>query len=167
MGGDMKTLLVLRHAKSSWDHAQLTDFERPLNSRGKRDAPRMGKLLHDENLVPDLIISSSAIRALTTAEAVASSCEYDNEIQYTRRLYHSDPDDFIEQLQAVDDKFERVLLVGHNPGMEELVEVLTGLWERMPTAALAHLALPIDSWAQLDEDIEAELVTLWRPKELS
>lgn len=163
----MKTLLVLRHAKSSWDNAQLTDFERPLNSRGKRDAPRMGKLLHDENLVPDLIISSSAVRAITTAEAVASSCDYDQEIRYTRRLYHSDPDDFIEQLQGIDDKYERVLLVGHNPGMEELVEVLTGLWERMPTAALAQLKLPIDRWMQLDEDIEAELVTLWRPKDLS
>jgi phosphohistidine phosphatase len=92
----MKTLLVLRHAKSSWKNANLADFDRPLNKRGKRDAPRMGELLRREGIVPDLIISSSAERALTTAEAVALACGYDLEIQTTRQLYHAWPDDYIE-----------------------------------------------------------------------
>ena len=77
----MKTLLILRHAKSSWDNTWLSDHERPLNDRGRRDAPRMGRLLRDEELVPDLIITSSAERALSTAEAAALACDYDQEIK--------------------------------------------------------------------------------------
>lgn len=162
----MKTLLVLRHAKSSWDNAQLIDFERPLNKRGKRDAPRMGQLLRDKNLVPDLIITSSAERAMATAEAVAESSGYAGKVHYTRRLYHANPDSYLEVLNDLDDAHQRVMVVGHNPGVEELVELLTGLWERMPTAALAQLSLPIERWHQLDEDVEAELVALWQPREL-
>jgi phosphohistidine phosphatase len=162
----MKTLLILRHAKSSWDNMQLTDYERPLNNRGKRDAPRMGKLLREQDLMPDLIITSSAERALTTAEAVALASDYEQEIKHTRSFYHADPEPYIEALQQLDDSYERVMVVGHNPGIEELLEELTGLWERMPTAALAHVTLPIAHWHELDEDTTGELVNLWRPKEL-
>lgn len=162
----MKTLLVLRHAKSSWSNADLSDYERPLNKRGQRDAPRMGRLLRDEDLVPDLIITSSANRALSTAEAVAEASGYDREIQYTRHFYLADSDDYIERLQRLDDAYERVMIVGHNPGMEHLVALLTGAWETMPTAAIAHLALPINNWRDLDEETGANLVNLWRPKEL-
>ncbi|MCP4424375.1 MAG: histidine phosphatase family protein [Chloroflexi bacterium] len=162
----MKTLLILRHAKSSWSQPELTDYERPLNKRGQRDAPRMGQLLLAEDLVPDLIISSSAERALTTAETVAEACDYSRELRYTRNFYHAGPRAYIEALQKLDDAFQRVMVVGHNPGMEELLEVLTGLWERMPTAALAQLSLPISHWRELDEYVETELVNLWRPKEL-
>lgn len=162
----MKTLLILRHAKSSWGNAMLTDYERPLNKRGKIDAPRMGKLLREQDLVPDLIITSSAERALATAEAVALASGYEQEIQTTRSFYHADPEPYIEALQKLDDSCERVMVVGHNPGMEELVEALTGLWERMPTAALAQIALPINHWRELDEETTGELVNLWRPKEL-
>ncbi len=162
----MKTLLVLRHAKSSWANNDLSDYERPLNKRGQRDAPRMGRLLCDEELVPDLIITSSAKRALSTAEAVALACDYDQEIQYTRHFYLADSEDYLERLQQLDDAYERVMIVGHNPGMEHLVALLTGAWETMPTAAIAHLSLPINHWRELDEDSGAELVCLWRPKEL-
>lgn len=162
----MKTLLILRHAKSSWANMQLTDYERPLNNRGKRDAPRMGKLLREQDLMPDLILTSSAERALATAEAVALASDYEQEIKYTRSFYHADPEPYIEALQQLDDSYERVMVIGHNPGIEELVEELTGLWERMPTAALAQVALPINHWHELDEEITGELVNLWRPKEL-
>ena len=162
----MKTLLVLRHAKSSWKNANLADFDRPLNKRGKRDAPRMGELLRREGIVPDLIISSSAERALTTAEAVALACGYDLEIQTTRQLYHAWPDDYIEVLNNVPNECDLVMIVGHNPGMESLVEDLTGEWIRMPTAALVQISLSISHWTELSMESTGVLVQIWRPKEL-
>jgi phosphohistidine phosphatase len=162
----MKTLLILRHAKSSWDNARLTDYERPLNKRGKIDAPRIGKLLREQELVPDLIITSSAERALATAEAVALASGYEQEIKATRSFYHADPEAYLDVLRQLDDSLERVMAVGHNPGMEELLEELTGLWEQMSTAALAQISLPINQWSELDEETTGELVNLWRPKEL-
>ena len=162
----MKTLLILRHAKSSWNNAQLTDYERPLNKRGKIDAPRMGKHLREQELVPDLIITSSAARAMTTAEAVAQASGYEQEIQSTRSFYHADPEAYLDVLRQLDDSLERVMVVGHNPGMEELLEGLTGVWEQLPTAALAQVSLSINHWRELDEETTGELVNLWLPKEL-
>lgn len=162
----MKTLLVLRHAKSSWKNATLADYERPLNGRGKRDALRMGELIRKEEIVPDLIISSSAVRALATAEAVALESGYDAEIQTTRQLYHGWPDDYVEVIRKVPDGYERIMVVGHNPGMESLVEELTGEWIRMPTAALAQIALAVDHWSELNLESTERLVDDWRPKEL-
>ena len=162
----MKTLLILRHAKSSWNNANLADHERPLNKRGKGDAPRMGKLVKDEELTPDLIISSSAERALTTAEQVALAGGYEEEIIVTRQLYHADPEDYLEVLREKAGLHERVMVVGHNPGMESLVEELTGSYEVMSTATLAQVVLPIESWADLTEGVTGELIGVWRPKEL-
>ena len=162
----MKTLIILRHAKSSWDNSRLADHDRPLNSRGKEDAPKMGRQLDQEELVPDLIISSSAERALATAESAALAAGYEAEIQVTRQLYHADPDAYLEVLRQVPDKLERVMVVGHNPGMEELVEQLTGRYHRMPTAALAQIQLPIARWASLDDETNGRLINLWYPREL-
>lgn len=162
----MKTLLILRHGKSSWSNLRLADHDRPLKARGKRDAPRMGRLLRDEELTPHLIISSTAKRALATAELTALACDYDGEIETTRDFYHAAPEAYIERLQELPGEVERVLVVGHNPGMEELIAELTGEEERFPTAALAQVALPIERWDQLHEATEGELINLWRPKEL-
>ena len=162
----MKTLLVLRHAKSSWKNVHLSDYERPLNSRGKVDAPRMGKLLRQEDLVPDLIISSSAERALATAEAAALASGYENEIKATRRLYLAGPVTYLTVLQKMGEAHERVMIVGHNPGMEDLVALFTGVEEYMSTAALAQINLPITRWSELTEETKGRLVNIWRPKEL-
>jgi phosphohistidine phosphatase len=162
----MKTLLVLRHAKSSWKNTNLADHERPLNKRGKLDAPRMGKLLAEKELTPDLIITSSAERALATAETVALHCGYEQEIIVSRQLYHGDPDDYLDVLREKGESHERVMVVGHNPGMESLVEDLTGSHERMSTAALVQIQLPIDSWVDFTEEVSGELVEVWRPKEM-
>jgi phosphohistidine phosphatase len=162
----MKTLLILRHAKSSWDNSNLADHERPLNKRGKRDAPRMGKLLADEKLVPDLIITSSAKRALTTAQFAAQNSGYEHDIIVTRQLYHADPEEYLAVLREKGEPHACVMVVGHNPGMEMLVEDLTGSYQLMSTAALAQVALPIDSWAEFTEDVEGKLIGVWRPKEL-
>lgn len=162
----MKTLLILRHAKSSWTNARLTDHERPLNPRGRRDAPRIGVLLRDEDLVPDLIITSSAERARATAELVALNCDYEEDIVVTRDLYHGAPEDYLETIGELAGDSEVVLVVGHNPGIAELVAYLTDEDERMPTAALAQVTLAIKMWSELEAEVQGVLQNLWRPKEL-
>jgi phosphohistidine phosphatase len=162
----MKTLLILRHAKSSWKNSELADHDRPLNKRGKRDAPRMGELLVREGLIPDLIVSSSAKRAKKTTELLAEESGYEGEIIFERDLYAAWPEAYIETLNVIPDEFETVMVVGHNPGLEDLLEILTGEVERMPTAALANVSLPIEHWRELSLEIEAELLNIWRPKEL-
>ena len=162
----MKTLLLLRHAKSSWKHSELADHDRPLNKRGKRTAPLMGALLQDEDLIPDLILSSSAVRAYTTALIVAKTCAYTGKIKQTRKLYLAEPEDYVEVLHQVAEKYARVLVVGHNPGLEALIETLTGEAMAMPTAALAQVELSVKRWSDLDTDTDCELVNVWLPKDL-
>ena len=162
----MKTLLILRHAKSSWKHEDLADHDRPLNKRGKRDAPRMGVLLRDKQLVPELIISSTAKRARKTASKAARECEYQGVIELTGDLYLAPPSQYIQVLQNVPDHINRVMVVGHNPGAEDLVALLTNHAEHFPTAAMAHVQLSIDSWHELSAETTGKLVDLWLPREL-
>lgn len=162
----MKTLLLLRHAKSSWANDRLSDFDRPLNDRGRGDAPRMGRLLSRLDMVPDLIISSAAKRAATTAELVAVSAGYGEEIRYTEALYLAEAEEYLTVARRVDDGVTTLMLVGHNPGLEELVTHLAGHDERMPTAALAAFRLSIDTWQKVGEQTTRELLGVWRPKEL-
>jgi len=162
----MKTLLLLRHAKSSWDNDALGDYDRPLNGRGRHDAPRMGRLLVQLDLVPDLIVASGAKRAAATAELAAIAAGYPGHIHYTDELYLADTETFVEVARETDDAVGRLMLVAHNPGTEELVSALAGRDERMPTASLACFRLSIDRWAELDEETPAELVGVWRPKEV-
>lgn len=163
----MKTLLILRHAKSSWDEPNLPDHDRPLTERGKRDADRIGSLLLEHKLVPDLIVSSTAKRARKTASKVAKACGAVEEVQTTSRLYEAYPSQFIEVLREVEDTYATVLVVAHNPGLEGLVWHLTGQQEAMPTAALAQVALDIDRWQDLAVPPGGRLVQLWRPKEMA
>lgn len=162
----MKTLLLLRHAKSDWAEPDLSDHDRPLNGRGKRDAPRMGQLLRAEGLTPDWIAASSAKRARKTARLVAEACGYEGEIQVEEVLYLAGPEAYLEVLSAAPESAECALLVGHNPGLEELLEALTGEAEGLPTAALVRVTLPVARWAEVDENTEGELVRVWRPREV-
>jgi len=162
----MKSLLVLRHAKSSWKHPELADHDRPLNKRGQRDAPRMGELLREQDMIPDLIISSTAKRARQTAEMVADTSGYQAEIQFERSFYASEPEALIDILQQVADDNDCVMVIGHNPDLEELLEMLTGNWERMSTAALAKIELPINEWVRISAEVAGKLVDVWRPREL-
>jgi phosphohistidine phosphatase len=163
----MKTLLVLRHAKSSWSDPALDDHQRPLNERGRRDAPRMGELLRQYGLIPDMVISSDAMRARLTAEAVAEAACYAGEILLNRRLYMASPADILSVLRTGPTNAETVMIVGHNPGLEELVEQLTGEQQDLPTAALAQIVLPIDKWRDVKLSIRGTLSGLWRPKDLT
>ena len=168
----MKTLFILRHAKSSWHDAELSDYDRPLNKRGKRDAPRMGEHLRQYGLIPDLILTSSAKRARKTASKVAKACGYTRKVKRLDAFYHAPPGVYFETLQALPDTYPRVMVIGHNPTMEQLVMHLTGQIERMPTTALAHIELTIQRWEELDfySGLQTHpigsLVNLWTPKTL-
>ncbi|WP_419933726.1 SixA phosphatase family protein [Candidatus Palauibacter sp.] len=162
----MKTLLILRHAKSSWNDPGLRDHDRPLNRRGNRDAPRMGRLIADRDLVPDRIVSSTAVRARTTAALAAAEFDHDVEIETTRDLYGAHPDGYIEVAEERGGEAERLMVVGHNPGITALVTRLTGEVEYMPTAALAVVELDIEDWSELGRAGEGQLVAFWRPKAL-
>ncbi len=162
----MKTLLILRHAKSSWKDDDVADHERPLNRRGKRDAPRIGKLLHETHLEPELIISSTARRARKTAAKVAKACAYQGIIELDGTLYLAPADRYLDVLRRIPDHVQRVMIVGHNPGQEDLLARLTGQEIRFPTAALAYLQLETDRWSELADQASAQLVQLWRPADL-
>lgn len=164
----MKTLLVLRHAKSSWDDPSLDDHERPLNGRGRKDAPRIGAMLKTSGLTPDLVISSDAVRARATAQAAADAAGYTGEVVRDRRLYLASPRDILAVLRDVRaDDADTVMIVGHNPGLEELVLHLTAKPEPMPTAALAQIELPIEEWQDLTMSARGRVVDLWRPRDHS
>jgi phosphohistidine phosphatase len=162
----MKTLLLLRHGKSSWKDSDLDDHERPLNRRGKKDAPRMGRLLRDESLLPDLIVASSAKRCRKTAEHIIAQSGYRGETRITGDLYEADAAKLREFLAGIAEQFHRLLVVGHNPGMEEFLEPLVGVYTPLTTAALAQLEVPIDRWSDLTAEIRAQLIQVWQPREL-
>jgi len=149
----MKTLLLVRHAKSSWKYTELDDFERPLNNRGHRDAPRMGKILSNMKIKPDMIISSPANRAATTARLIAEQVGFPLEnIQYEESIYESGVSNLFSVVKNIDTKFEKVLMVGHNPGFTEMANALTGnTLSNLPTAGIISTELDIDSWSQITE----------------
>ena len=164
----MKTLLILRHAKSSWGEPAVSDHDRPLNKRGKRDAPRVGQMLRQQDLVPDLILTSTAKRARKTAEAIAEVSGYGGEIEACAEFYPGTPEDYMAVLRALPDEhpdllLRRIMVVGHNPGLEELLATLTDETPGLPTATLAQVDLPIAGWTDLTEETEGKLVFLWTP----
>ena len=162
----MKTLLLMRHAKSSWKHHDLKDHDRPLNKRGKKDAPLMGKLIHEKELIPQIILCSSANRARLTAEGMLDDIDYKGEIRYLDSLYLAEVPAYIEEINNLPDEMERVLVIGHNPALESLLQILCSQVESLPTAALAYLSLPIQHWNELSDKTEGELVELLKPREL-
>jgi len=167
-----RELLILRHAKSDWNAGARSDFERPLAKRGKKDAPRVGEWLFREGLVPDLVISSPAERARQTAEKVCKSMDYKKtKIQWNKELYEAEGRDLLPVLARCSPDARTVLLVGHNPGLEDLVLFLVGDEVERPadgkllsTAAIARLEMP-DDWCALGPGC-AHLVAITRPRNL-
>lgn len=150
----MKLLYIVRHAKSSWDDTELSDFERPLNERGKRDAPRMGKRLKEKSFTADLILTSPAKRALSTAKRIGKVIGYDSDkIKKDRRLYHADDDTILDVLQHLKDKHHTLMLVGHNPGLTDFVNSLMDEEmdiDNVPTCGVVAFEIKINSWKNLD-----------------
>ena len=161
----MKTLLLLRHAKSDWGDSSLRDFDRPLAARGERDAPRIGKALRKRGVTPDFIVSSPAARARATVEAVKQTAEIAREINFDESIYGATSAELLKLIRHLPDESACALMVGHNPGFEDLVGRLTGSHERMPTAALACVEFELDEWAGV-EDGKGRLVWLLTPRQL-
>ncbi|MEK6279346.1 MAG: histidine phosphatase family protein [Acidobacteriota bacterium] len=161
----MKNLLLLRHAKSSWKKPNLSDFDRPLNERGQKAAQIVGRFLRKQEFEVDLVISSPAVRARQTIERVLSSAKWTPEVRFDQRIYEASPTTLLEVVSQIDEDRKSVLLVGHNPGMEELLTLLVGKEEPMPTAALAKISISIKRWDKI-EGSKAALDSLWRVKEL-
>ena len=161
----MKTLLLMRHAKSSWKQKDLPDIERPLSSRGEKDAPAMGRLLRKKELVPDLIIASPAVRARLTAKVVAEKSHYEKDILFIDKLYMAETPEVLGALTSLPDEVNSVLLIGHNPWLEYTLQLLTGKIQSLPTATIAYISLPVDHWSELNGDTRGELEKVWRPKD--
>jgi phosphohistidine phosphatase len=150
----VKTLYIIRHAKSSWNDPALDDFDRPLNDRGKRDAPRMGKRLKEKNVFPDLMLSSPAKRAFATARRIGKELKYKkDDIKTDRRLYHADEEIILDVIRGVKDKHNVVMVFGHNPGLTEFVNTLQDKEQdidNIPTCGIAAFQLDIDSWKDIN-----------------
>jgi len=160
----MKTLFLIRHAKSGWDDAALSDRERPLADRGRRDAPKMGRRLAERNVKPDLIMSSPAMRALATAELIARTLDYKlKDIVVNDRLYAGQADDLLDVIRELGNKLERVMLVGHNPELTELAHQLSSDITHMPTCAIAEFTFDAKSWSDIGNAKPAQ-VALDYPK---
>jgi phosphohistidine phosphatase len=148
----MKTIYLIRHAKSSWDDPQMDDFERPLNKRGKKDAPNMAKRLKEKRVTPDFMLSSPATRALDTCKEFASILDYDKDkIKTEKRLYHASEDQILTVIRELKDRErdeeEVVLLFGHNPGMTEFANMmLNESIDNIPTCGIVKAHLKIDRW---------------------
>jgi phosphohistidine phosphatase len=161
----MKTLLLLRHAKSSWKDDSQSDFDRPLSERGKRDAPAVGHVLREQQLRPDIVLCSSAKRAKKTAMKALEASGFDVEIRLLEELYLAPASFYLQEVAKLPEHFSRVLCVGHNPGLEELFTQLTGRHDPLPTAALAHFELSVDHWRDINSETTGKLVLFWRPEE--
>jgi phosphohistidine phosphatase len=150
----VKKLFLVRHAKSSWSFPDLEDIERPLNKRGKRDAPFMGNVLSENNIKPDLLISSPAERAYITAKSIAEKIDYPLEkIKVIENLYHGSFKNTLVTLKSTDNKSNSIMVFGHNPALTDLSNYLSNQYiENIPTCGIVEIDLRVDNWNEIDED---------------
>lgn len=146
----MKTLYLVRHAKSSWSFDDLSDQERPLNHRGRDDAPQMGQALKKRDIMPDLVVSSSAVRALSTAVLMARELEYAHDkIKVEPAIYQATDETLLTIIRALPDAAASVMLVGHNPGMTDVANALApSPFQELPTTAVVCLRFTTEHWAE-------------------
>ena len=162
----MKTLLLLRHAKAENDAPGLTDLERALNERGEEQARSIGTFIKQQNLKLDLVLCSTAVRARQTAELVLAAAQLTASVLYDRRIYEASPEGLSEVITEVEDGMSTVLLVGHNPVMEEFLRALTGQTEPMTTGTLVKIDFDTDAWSGVVQD-QGSLVWIQRPQALA
>jgi phosphohistidine phosphatase len=160
----MKTLYILRHAKSSWPDTSLADFDRPLNERGLSAAPFIGEMMARQGIQPEVIISSPAKRAIHTAELVKEASGSNTPVRYEERIYEASPQALKLVVAQIGEEFDSAMIVGHNPGIEGLIKYLTDRSERMPTASLAAISLDVGGWNEITAG-SGELLFLIRPRE--
>ncbi len=168
----MKTLTLLRHAKSAWDDPVQRDFDRPLNKRGRRAAQTVGAAMRGEGLSFDQVIASPAVRVVETLADVEEGYAGPLDASFDKRVYLATKETLLEIVQGADEAAERLLIVGHNPGLESLALVLTSAGDlrgelavKYPTATLAEIRLPVERWADVEAGI-GTLVRFMRPRDL-
>ncbi len=161
----MRTLLVLRHAQSGHDDPRLADHDRPLTERGQRDADWIGRVLKKHGLTPDVVVSSTAQRALDTAQRTAQACGYAAPIETTRRLYDAEVRQIAEVVGEIDDQHGIALIVGHNPGLQEFLVHRAGWHGPLHTAMLAQVVLDGDRWEVMRRRAHGSLKRVWWHKD--
>jgi phosphohistidine phosphatase len=159
-----KTLLLMRHGKSSWKDKKIPDHERPLKKRGKAASAEIGKILRENELIPQAILSSPALRASETAEIVAKESGFPGKVTFIDSFYMAEPDVYIDYLKGLDDSLERVMIVSHNPGLEAFMQLLDGRLEALPTGSMVYLCLNINHWSDLSFESDAEMIGFWDPE---
>ena len=162
----MRDLLLLRHAKSSWATAGLADHERPLNARGRAAADLMGRWCAETGLLPDLVRSSDSARTRETVARWRDAADWHGPVEWSRALYHAPPHRLLDAARTAPDTVRRLMIVAHNPGLEELASSLAGREIILPTGTLAVFRAELDDWADLDHAVFRER-HLWRPRELA
>jgi phosphohistidine phosphatase len=161
----MKTLLLMRHGKSDWKDTKDDDKMRPLTKKGGKDVRKMGEMLIEKGYLPQVVLTSTALRARQTAEFFLSQCCQEVTISARDVLYMAEPTAIVDAIKTVGDEVEKVMIIGHNPGLEGLFQQLSGKVESLSTANVAWLDLPIDHWADLTVDSQPEKWHKWKPKD--
>ena len=160
----MRELLLMRHAKSTWNHPNLSDHQRPLNKRGRRDAPRMGAFLQEQGIEIDAILCSSAQRTQETLSLFLEEFTFEYDVKFLDELYQADLREYIDELAKLPKEIEKVMIIGHNPTMSEALDFFCDAYEPFPTSAIAHIAFDIDEWDRLIENPNGKLLGYWIPK---
>ncbi len=161
----MKTLYLVRHAKSSWDSPNLTDFERPLNDRGRKAAPLMAKYIFDKGILPQRFVSSEAVRAISTARLFADKMQYaQKDIDQDSRIYNSTSPELLKVIQSLDDNYNSIALFGHDTSITVTTEELSNQrFLHFPTCGVAGIQLNVNSWADVKEGC-GQLLFFYFPK---
>lgn len=159
----MKTLFLLRHSKSSWKDTRLDDHDRPLNGRGRDEALLVGEYMRQRGLTPAFVAVSTARRAMQTAAEVLGVLRYNGLVRVSRDLYLAEAESLLAFIAKTPARYPNLLVIAHNPGLELLLESLTGQAVPMPTSSLVHIELPIETWRELSPDQNSTLLENWHP----
>ncbi len=161
----LREILILRHAKAHADESG-NDKERELTSNGREAARRMGERAREQAVVPDTAICSTATRARQTLEIFSEASGFSGRVEMLDELYLAPAALYVAAARRLGGAAQRLLVVGHNPGLEALLDVLSGTSETLPTSALAVCELPIRTWSELSGETSGKLIALWKPKEI-
>lgn len=161
-----RRLIIMRHAKSDWANSALSDHERPLNDRGRRVAPQMGKFFASQKMHPQAVIGSTATRVRETLSLLLAELPCEPQLFFEQSLYLATAETLVAHVRGLHDSWNETLLVGHNPGLSELVSHLAGKPIEMPTAAVAIFQSNASSWSDAVSSKSWQLTANWNPREL-
>ena len=159
----MKEILIFRHAKTEKREGDMKDFERKLTDRGRKDVKKIGKDLAKRRALPDLLLSSRAVRAQETADIFAESSGFNGEMQYLDELYQAYPGDYLRLCAEYGRDYKRIMIVGHNPEIEDFLESLTGHTDKVKTCEINRLSIDIETWSEAATASNTELTERLRP----